>query len=183
MSLSLDIKVLRKNLSEDLLKAMRSWDAVLCEELRTGERPAEWQVLGFVNFFDSASVHGRLTEQTDEDFEFRRKISRFWGCYLEKINAIEFFKVGEIIGGEESEGCMVRIDSVSEDHSMISTTVVATSDFWGTFGIQKEKRIEFNRAHTRADSGYDTWVPVDKSIPWFILSIELDGKKTFLYYR
>lgn len=166
-----------------MLEAMRSWDAVLRQEIKEKKNPADWQIVDFIHFFSSGSVHGLLTDRTDDDFEFMRELSRFWGCYLEKINAIKFFKVGEIIGDEESEGCKIRVDSVNKDRSVIVVTVVETSDFWGPLGLQKGKRIEFKRSHRRKDSGYDTWVPVDHSIPWFILSIELDGRKTFLYYR
>lgn len=173
----------RKTLSEDLLRAIRSWDEKLRQEIESDNKPASWQVLEFVRFFEMASVHSRLVELTPADFDYRNELTRFWGCYLHKIGLIKEFEVGEKVGNNEGEECQIQIDSFNEDYSRIKLTIVRSTDFWKSRGLEEDKQIELRKVHDREDIGYDNWVPTDPLLPWFTLSIGVDGKKSFEHYR
>jgi len=173
-----------KSFEQDILKLMRSWDALMRGRIAKGQKPAAWMVIDFIRFFTSTAVHNSIFHLKPEDYDFRRELQRFWDCYLESEKAIKGFEPGDVVGGTESEGCRVRIDSVSENGETIIITLVQTSEFWRSHGFPRGRQVEFVRAHTRKEVGYDTWVASDKtSVPWFILGIETHGTKTFAHSR
>lgn len=73
-----------KTLSADLLRAKRSWDAKLRQEIDKDTLPAAWRVIDLLQFSQSIGRQGLLIDLTADDFEFCREFTRFWGCHLEK---------------------------------------------------------------------------------------------------
>lgn len=172
-----------QTLQQDILRAMRSWDAILRQQLSSGKRPADWRVKGFLYFCRLVARDSLVLRPTEEDFTLFREIPVFWGNYLEEIGAIKNFVAGEEIENAENDGYLVRIERVSDDNSLITLTIIRINESLDIKEFSAGQSLEYKRAHFRKEVGYDTWNPVDGSQPWFILSITADGRKTFEHYR
>lgn len=160
---------------------MRSWDAKLRDEVKRKVGHAPWQIEGFIDFFESEAIHALLINLTPLEREFRQGLTRMWGRYLAQIGGVEPFREGDVIDGWR-DGVKVCVESVSEDSDIIALGVLETTEYWSGLGMTIGRRIEFRRTARRSDRGNDTWGGAAcEGIPWFILAIETNGKKTFMH--
>lgn len=169
--------------SEQMTRSIFDTFRLIDGHLQDSQRPSASMVRDFIRFFDSPLIHTLLNWVTEDEKEFKRELYRRWGFYLQSINAIEPFKAGEIICGPD--GVKVRINAINADDYgpvIIVLTVVETTDSWSReFPVGLSFSV--TRVHTREEVGYDTWSALDEKLPAFILSLGVDGRKTFEHRR